>query len=552
MKGGLFDWRYYFWLIPLDVAVVLFLIAPSPLNFYEVTRWIILALISHAAMAIPFMVFKKLSWITESLKREICAMIFVGLVRGFAILDFGLLMDLPQLEPYLLRPLNSSVVIPTWFVITHFLIGSRRNFAEDYRALYLKIVREKLERVDSANSKINISEIELRIEQTLAPLRAKIEELHGSKISPARLAEEAMIIQSHVEEKIRPLSHELWQKRLIRAPTLRHFRLFSIIIYQTRLPIGATILPMSVFSIVGLASFMQISDIIIHGLINLFLYLFIYLIYYYTFSRSTNYALNNSLTFLTCLFFPILISNLFVKVFQLTPIPILGQIVSTSLYFALLLSFSASLAVSQYHQEIMLVLRQQLEKVMIHSSEEESAEIAFRFAKYLHGEVQSELLSASMIMNQAAQTQNNRLGRKGIERTSKILRRSHSEYVVGTKLLPEEKIQKIVDAWAGIAEIEITIQEEVSAHQEILLVFSEVIEELVSNSVRHGGANIINIELALIDGVVKATFTDNGGVSKSGKRGMGSLLLLSKIEVLMSESTVTGNVLIFKFLNSVR
>lgn len=548
MRGGLFNWRYYFWLIPLDVAVVLFLIARSPLNFNEVIRWIILALISHAAMAIPFVVFKKLSWITESIKREICAMIFVGLVRGFAILDFGLLMDLPQIEPYLLRPLNSAAVVPTWFVITHFLIGSRRNFAEDYRALYLKIIREKLERIGSTNSTINISEIELRIEQTLAPLRAKIEELHGSRISPARLAEEAMIIQSHVEEKIRPLSHELWQKRLIRAPTLNVLRLFLIIVYQTRLPIGATMVPISVFSIVGSASFMKISEAFIYGAVNLSSYILIYLIYHYTFLLTAQHAFNNSLTFLTCLFFPLLVTNLIGKVFQFTPMPILAQIISTCLFFALLLSFSASVAVSHYHQEIMLILRQQLEKVMIHSNEEESGEIASRFAKYLHGEVQSELLSASLIMNQAAQTQNNRLGRKGIERTSEILRRSHSEYVVGTKILPEEKIQKIVDAWAGIAEVEITIQEGISAYQDILLVFSEVIEELVSNSVRHGNANVINIELALIDGVVKASFIDNGGVSKSKKRGMGSQLLLSKIEILKSESTQEGNVLHFKFL----
>jgi signal transduction histidine kinase len=548
MKGGLFEWRYYFWLIPLDIAVVLILIAPKPLETSDLARWTVLALISHAIMAIPFGMLKGRWWVTKSLNREIAALVIVGLVRGFAILDFGLLMDLPQVEPYLLRPLNSSVVVPTWFVIIHFLVGSRRDFAEDYRVLYIKIIREKLERLDGSKSKLGIAEIEARIEETLAPLRAKIETLHGSKISPARLAEEAMIIQSHVEGKIRPLSHELWQKRTVRVPSLGQLRLFSITILKTRLPLGVTILPSAVFSIVGLAPYMGFSDLIVHQFVNSSIVLAIFLFYRFVFTKTTQIAVMNLSAFLGALILPHFGGNLLTQFLGFEKVPPLAQIVGILWFFFLLISFGAAMAVSEYHAEIMLILRQQLEEVMIPSDTSESEEIASRFARYLHGEVQSELLSASMILNEAARSKDTRLGRQGIEKAAEVLRRTHSQYAVGSNIAPEVKIQKIVDAWAGIAEIEIQIQEGVSIDLVNFLHLSEVIEELVSNSVRHAGSTAIHIQVNQEDGDAQIIFTDNGKGFSPGKPGMGSSLLQSRIKVLNSKSSKTGNILTFELL----
>jgi signal transduction histidine kinase len=548
MKGGLFEWRYYFWLIPLDIAVVLILIAPKPLETSDLARWTVLALISHAIMAIPFGMLKGRWWVTKSLNREIAALVIVGLVRGFAILDFGLLMDLPQVEPYLLRPLNSSVVVPTWFVIIHFLVGSRRDFAEDYRVLYIKIIREKLERLDGSKSKLGIAEIEARIEETLAPLRAKIETLHGSKISPARLAEEAMIIQSHVEGKIRPLSHELWQKRTVRVPSLGQLRLFSITVLKTRLPIGATILPATVFSIVGFASMMDLSDALLHQLISSIVVAMIFVIYRLAFSRTRKRAITNLSAFLGIVFLPQIGGFLLSEFAGFPTVPLIAQLVGMLWFFFLLISFGAAMAVTEYHAEIMLILRQQLEEVMIPSDTSESEEIASRFARYLHGEVQSELLSASMILNEAARSKDTRLGRQGIEKTAEVLRRTHSQYAVGSHIAPEVKIQKIVDAWAGIAEIEIQIQDGVATDLVNFLHLSEVIEELVSNSVRHAGSTAIHIQVNQEDGDAQIIFTDNGKGFSPGKPGMGSSLLQSRIKVLNSKSSKTGNILTFELL----
>lgn len=548
MKAGLLNWRYYFWLIPLDVAVVLFLVAPPPLTLNEAIRWTVLALIAHAIMAIPFALLRGQAWIIGNFPREVGATVILGLVRGFAILDIGLLMDLPQLEPYLLRPLNSSVAVPTWFVIIHFLIGSRRDFAEDYRALYVRIVREKLARLDSARTKLNVQEIESRIEEVLAPLRAKIESLQGSKISPELLAEEALIIQSHVEERIRPLSHELWQKKEVKAPTLGQVRLLFITVFRTKLPIGATLIPSAIYSVVGLASLMQFEDAFFHQVAHSGILLVVFLLYRFSLTRTNNMQLINLIAFISCLSLPRISSDVITSLFDVTPVPSFGETVGQLWFFFLLISFGAALAVSKYHEEIMLVLRKQLEDVMVLADDEESSEITARFARYLHGEVQSELLSASMLLNQAAKEKNSRMGRRGIEKTAEILRRSHADYVVGSALSSEAKLQKIVDAWSGIAEIEVAFKGAKSMESEFMTPLCEVIEELVSNSVRHGGAKRILVDVSVKGERIEVIFSDDGAKRKSGKAGMGSSLLAAKTRDMRWTSTTSGNELTFQLI----
>lgn len=548
MRSGLFDWRYYFWLIPLDVLVVLFLIAPRPLDFEALISWTFLALIAHALMAVPFAIFRSSEWIIGKLKYEVGAMVIVGIVRGFAILDIGLLMDLPQIEPYLLRPLNSAVAVPTWFVIIHFLVGSRREFTEDYRVLYLKLVRGNIARFDPKKAQLSVKEIEQRVESVLEPLRLKIEALHGNKISPARLAEESLVIQSYVEEKIRPLSHELWQRKEVNVPRLSIYRLTFLTLFRTKLPIGLTIFPSAVYSLVSLSTFMPFSDALWHQATSTVSLLILHYVYNDFYKKFKNRAIINSLALFLALFLPVFTSRILYSWVGMTEVPELGEFVGLLWFFFLLLSFGAALAVSKYHEEIMNVLRIQLNDLVTEAQPNESDEVSARFAKYLHGEVQSELLSASMLLNQAAKEKNSRIGRRGIEKTAEILRRDHSKYVVGGKLTPEARMQKIIDAWAGIAEVEINLVGSGIISEDRLSSLSDVIEELVSNSVRHGGASEISVNVSSTNNLLAVIYQDNGVRRGKGKPGLGSSLLKSlTTNVRISDSTM-GSVLTFQMV----
>jgi signal transduction histidine kinase len=429
------------------------------------------------------------------------------------------------------------------------LIGSRLEFAEDYRVLYLKLVRGNIERINVGKASANVKEIEQRLNAALEPLRDKIELLHGNKISASRLAEESMIIQSFVEEKIRPLSHELWQHKQIQVPRLGFFALITFTLFRTKLPIALTIFPYTIFSLVGLASIIPLSDAFWYQSKTAALLMLIAYIYRYFYERISEKAVLNTLAIILTLFLPLVTSRLMDSLLDFESVPALGELIGLIWIFFLLLSFGASLAVSKYHEEIMSVLRNQLKDVVIDSQAKESEEVSARFAKYLHGEVQSELLSASMMLSQAAKEKNSRIGRRGIEKTAEILRRDHSQYVVGSELVPEVRMQKIIDAWAGIAKIEIELVGTGVIQEDSLASLSDVVEELVSNSVRHGGASEISVKVSRKAGSLSVIFKENGNKRGKGKPGLGSSLLKSLITEVKRVETQDGSVTTFQLIN---
>ena len=115
-------------------------------------------------------------------------------------------------------------------------------------------------------------------------------------------------------------------------------------------------------------------------------------------------------------------------------------------------------------------------------------------------------------------------------------RRDHHYYVIGEAISPISKFQQIIDAWDGIATISVDVEDGEFSDATLLKV-AEVIEELVSNAIRHGGATEISVRVALEDGSNRVNFFDNGKKRVKGKPGLGSSLLKSLTKnVVIQES----------------
>jgi len=117
------------------------------------------------------------------------------------------------------------------------------------------------------------------------------------------------------------------------------------------------------------------------------------------------------------------------------------------------------------------------------------------------------------------------LGKATIEKLASVLRRDHHDYVIGDAISPFAKFQQIIDAWEGIATISIDIEEGDFPDYSLLKV-GQVLEELVSNSIRHGKATEIYVSVRNVsDENIKVSFSNNGAPMKDGRAGLGSSLL---------------------------
>jgi anti-sigma regulatory factor (Ser/Thr protein kinase) len=150
-----------------------------------------------------------------------------------------------------------------------------------------------------------------------------------------------------------------------------------------------------------------------------------------------------------------------------------------------------------------------------------------------------------MQLMQASESGDAELGKSAIEKMASLLRRDHHEYAIGDAISPFARFQQIIDAWDGIATIEVDV-EEAEISEASLLKISEVIEELVSNAIRHGQANIIKVEIESSSSDIAVSFIDNGVVKRGRKGGMGTSLLNDQTFDFKTEQRSNGNQTTFK------
>jgi two-component sensor histidine kinase len=101
-----------------------------------------------------------------------------------------------------------------------------------------------------------------------------------------------------------------------------------------------------------------------------------------------------------------------------------------------------------------------------------------------------------------------------------------------TDALPIRKvIQEIIEVWSGVCTIYSTVPK--SVHQvtnknvNAAESFAEVIREAVSNAVKHGGADEIEISARLVGGVIDLQIVNNGKppTEKQASTGYGTQIL---------------------------
>jgi MFS family permease len=145
----------------------------------------------------------------------------------------------------------------------------------------------------------------------------------------------------------------------------------------------------------------------------------------------------------------------------------------------------------------------------------------------LHGTVQSALTAALMRSKMGP------LDKQTIALIESDLLRAVSSLSQAPTLQinPQDSFNDLLETWAGIAEIEFTIGDQVAdiinRTVRVQLVLNEVCKELVSNAIRHGGADRIKFEiLSLPNQNLSLVCTNNGSKpSTSANSSLGTEML---------------------------
>jgi two-component sensor histidine kinase len=128
-------------------------------------------------------------------------------------------------------------------------------------------------------------------------------------------------------------------------------------------------------------------------------------------------------------------------------------------------------------------------------TEEFSYNLSHQWAVYIHGKILTRLAANSLKLEAAYNAENSKEFEKALERLNALLKEPDAEFEFATSELHEEVASRL-NPWVGLLDIDLHIDPALGSIQSPRVRdLGEVIEELISNSIRHGKARRIELKV---------------------------------------------------------
>jgi len=186
------------------------------------------------------------------------------------------------------------------------------------------------------------------------------------------------------------------------------------------------------------------------------------------------------------------------------------------------------------------------EAVQVMTTSRQSAQLARESARILHGTVQTRLIACAVAIEQAAESQDTKAYQVALHEAQRILRVPMQSDDRAETTVAEE-VQRKVGLWEGLCSIHVDLDPRIAATSgRLARDVGRVVEEGLSNAIRHGGAKEIAVRVTGgqpgggLGGDVVVVVEDNGSGPGSGNAGLGSSLLDSVSQTWELKATGSG------------
>lgn len=523
LPKSLISMKVFLWTYPISIGLSLALAPDNVSGLQNSLLWLFIGFAAHTAM-LPFVLYAKEH---EKLYEQILLVLAMGATRGAVLVLLPPILDLQDSLTALARIANSTVAVFYWFQAGSIIVEYGSTFRERIKDLVKELLEKNI--VDlSASTKIGSNELI----NVIGHLQKKILETVGSNPTKEAMVGASKEIDRLITEHIRPLSKSTWKDGELTWLKAGFFSVLRQTLTNNRIPVTGVILLTLPFAFLT-----QSSRV---GLLSTFVVLSIWVpmaIFadrlIYKNQENADY-LKLNLRFITSLVFIVYpITFLFQNVLPITrdpslPAMIFGYLLSMATQLSLFIV--STLLVALYDDQEFafefirdLIKRDELETFLAKTKEGGSGE---NYAQYLHAEVQSQLLACKLLLLKAAESDFDlfppEITNQIIERMEKI----KQPYQRPASRIPAQRLSELSASWQGLAEISHDLPAELNELRGNSDVISQLIEEAVVNSIRHGGANKICITASLQPLGVEVTVSDNGTMDSltQSKSGLGSIL----------------------------
>ena len=523
LPKSLISMKVFLWTYPISIGLSLALAPDNVSGLQNSLLWLFIGFAAHTAM-LPFVLYAKEH---EKLYEQILLVLAMGATRGAVLVLLPPILDLQDSLTALARIANSTVAVFYWFQAGSIIVEYGSTFRERIKDLVKELVEKNI--VDlSASTKIGSNELI----NVIGHLQKKILETVGSNPTKEAMVGASKEIDRLITEHIRPLSKSTWKDGELTWLKAGFFSVLRQTLTNNRIPVTGVILLTLPFAFLT-----QSSRV---GLLSTFVVLSIWVpmaIFadrlIYKNQENADYLKLNLRFLASLVFIAYPITFILQNVLPITrdpslPAMIFGYLLSMATQLSLFIV--STLLVALYDDQEFafefirdLIKRDELETFLAKTKEGGSGE---NYAQYLHAEVQSQLLACKLLLLKAAESDFDlfppEITNQIIERMEKI----KQPYQRPASRIPSKRLSELSESWQGLAEISHDLPAELNELRGNSDVISQLIEEAVVNSIRHGGANKICITASLQPLGVEVTVSDNGTMDSltQSKSGLGSIL----------------------------
>ena len=521
--------------VPVGILGVAIIIPVEKVTASQRFDWFLVGVISQAVLAIAIFVFNKIYFrFIKGAKFSVAYIFFAlfasGALRGIAIGQAAPIFDLADPIAPAVRAINSGITVVIWMGIIGLMLEAQSSYVREYQDLYQRFLMLKSGRLPDgrALNSGRLSEIAEQVAQMTSPVRTKLAKLSEGSFTDAQVREAVADLQQVVKEQIRPLSHRLWFDR---TSHLLKFRISNLLLDafktdETPILFFTALTTFSIF--VGTTVSMGIN---IGAVISIIFGITIYMLF--TLEKLLLKIEMIKSRFIHPIFLilvatvPLLLTHVY---FNLSEISYWGLYSNVGVAGSVFLTAIFTTMLSQSlidRAKIIDILTTQITSGYVEEHLQAIARMTedSEIASYLHSSLQSELTAVALKLDQAAKSGNRDEVKSIIQYAQIVIERDLTVSFHAGEHSPLERINALLDAWRGIADIKIDLQKIELCETQVLTDISQVIEEAVSDAVRFGNANLISISGDASPDHYYFKVTDNGKSKPQGGSGLGTILL---------------------------
>ena len=509
------------WTLPISLGLAV-IITPVEINSaQEVMKWLFIGFCGHMSM-LPFVYYGR----EKNFNEQVLLVLLAGFTRGAVGGILAPLFDVQDTLSLPTRTANSMMAVFYWNIAGAVIVEYGVEFRAKLRVLLNEILEKNITGLSDAAKKSSNHIVEI-----IGTLEEKIIATVGSAPTREKLQEASREIDALINNYIKPLSQSRWNDGELIWARAGFLAVLKRTLSLNAIPVVAVILLTWPFTLL-----VQLTRIgLVQTIIVQITWIPIVLVMTKVIYRGNlihGKLLGKNLQFLFLLLIPYLITYFVQRATQGDGLQepstmISGYLLSavTQITFYII---GALLLALRNDQEFVfefigdVIKAGELEKLLERTK---PGNVDGNYAQYLHAEVQSQLLACKLLLLKAAESDFElfppEITRQIVERMEKL----KQPYERPSARIPSKRVEALQQSWAGLAEISYHFSDEFSELHSYSDICSQLIEEAVVNSIRHGKANKIQVTGIKEADYLSIEVIDNGQFSESSRHsGLGSIL----------------------------